>query len=131
MSSLSTIAAITFVAFAVFMTGTYFFRLYDYHTMKMKHSGDRIYDIIYRELPSHKASIVMYEFMLSLIGAGVVAVCFVFVFLYHGANLIVAFGDMIAALILLVLADGHFNNLRSLYIMSTVKECEEEDENRP
>lgn len=128
MDSIAVIASFTFVAFAIFMAGTFFFRLYDYHTMKIKRSEDNIYDIIYHELPAYKHSIRAYEFLLTLIGAAVVAVAAIFVFWFKGSNLLVAFGDMIASLLLLILADGHFGNLRGLYILSTVKLCEERDE---
>ena len=111
---------IVFLSLTLLMVSTVFFRLYDYHSMRTEKRGLSIYQVIYEKMPQCRLRNMIKEGTISAVGI-MISVASV-LHLYHGGHGPVLEGALAVSILLLIIADRHFDSIREQYIQSRLRQ---------
>ena len=117
MNAFTTIAEAICISFSLFLTGTCFCWLANFHRLRIKELDAGLYEVIYKEMPGSRRSVKAWEMSLVLMGLVITASnC---AYISTRPSIFIACANMLAALLLLTLENRHFAFVKSIVLLST------------
>lgn len=123
MSIFNTLMEVIFISLSFFMTGTCFSWLVFHHRLRIQGMDVGLYDFIERELPEYRRSVKARETGLVLMGIVITAANCAYISVRP--SVFIACASMVAALLLIVVANRYFAFVKVVLLLSTYSHHEE------
>ena len=116
MSIINTIAAAAFISLSFFMTGACLCWLCFYHKVRIQDADIGFYDVIYKELPGFRRSVRVRE--AGLVALEIMITAANCICINIGPSVLFACANLLAALLLLVVAKRYFMFIKAAFLLS-------------